>query len=85
MGEPADARIERSKVSVIDISNEVRFMRYLLERDGGWDSFAESCNHRVDECSPPVCNYHESAPGDCCRELCPLWDRLRRGVEYDYR
>ena len=49
----------------------------------GFDSFARLCAHRVG-CSPPVCNYHDSSPGDCKPEFCQLWEKLR-GVGHGER
>jgi hypothetical protein len=42
------------------------------------------CPYRVtDQRGVPVCNYHDSAPGDCSPGLCPLLERLR--VEEEIR
>lgn len=46
-----------------------------LEPVGDFDSFAMLCRHRVNGCSPPACQYHDSSVGDCCVGLCPLWKR----------
>ena len=55
-----------------------------LKHDYNWEDFARSCPHRIDDCSPPVCNYHDSSPGDCKPEFCPLWEKLR-GVGHGER
>lgn len=56
-----------------------------FEHEGDFKSFARSCRYRVGNCSPSVCNYHDSSPGDCRRELCTLWEKKLRGVDHGER
>ena len=44
-----------------------------------FENFAAHCLHRVlDQRGEAVCNLHNSAPGNCCVELCGLFAKLRK-------
>lgn len=47
----------------------------------GFANFARECPHRIiDNRGGGVCNFHESAPGDCSLALCPrVKAKLRNG------
>lgn len=50
------------------------------ERNLDFESFAGKCRFKVlDQRGSGVCSYHDSSPGTCAREFCPLIGRRKHG------